>query len=343
MSTPEKPAKKQSSVPLKHGYSTLAHLWSFIVRVVSRFFANKGLLLAGSVAYNSLLSIIPLCAVFLVVLSRFFDQEKVISVIEFQLSFITPGQAEILVAEITGILSKREWVEGVGIIVMLFFSSLSFKTLEDAISIIYYKQFPKNSSFRLVQVFKRDFWISAVIPYAYIVSIGLVLLFGTFLISFLETFSGREYTILGYKGELDQVWNFGFWLLGFLVQVLMFTSIYKVMPVIKIKLSRAIIGGFSAALLWEIIRRIVSWYFSNVSMVGRVYGSLTAVVIILLMMEVGAIIVLLGAQIMAELRWSEEAGLPWYEGASEDSKSQKPEFEVATEDKKEPPDATLIV
>lgn len=304
----------QGSV-LAQGYTTLARLWSFLSRVVSHFFSNKGLLLAGSVAYNSLLSIIPLCAVFLVFLSRFFEESKVLEVIHFQLDFITPGQTEILLAEIKGILAKREFVEGIGLFFMLFFSSLAFKTLEDAISVIYNKQFPKTSTFKIVRVFKRDFWISAVIPYAFIASIGIILLLGTFFISFLETFSGREFHLFGSSVKLDPVWNFGFWALGFAVQVLMFASIYKVMPTIKIEVRRAVIGGFSAAVLWEIVRRIVSWYFANVSMVGRVYGSLTAVVVVLLMMEVGSLIVLLGAQIMAELRWSEAAGLPWYKGA----------------------------
>jgi membrane protein len=339
MSSKEESSKSQASAGIGFSYLTLVHLWSFIRRVVSRFFSNKGLLLAGSVAYNSLLSIIPLCAVFLVFLSRFFKEEKVLNVINFQLDFITPGRAEILTSEIKEILKNREFVEGIGVFFMLFFSSLAFKTLEDAISVIYYKRFPKNAGFRLVRVFKRDFWISAVMPYAYIVSIGLVLLIGTFFISFLETFSGREYSILGYKGKLDQIWNFGFWVLGFAVQALMFTSIYKVMPVIKIKVRRAMIGGLSAALLWEIIRRLVSWYFSNVSMVGRVYGSLTAVVVILLMMEVAAIILLLGAQVMAELRWSEEAGLPWYEGTPDEGHE-----EVTSESDQKPPyEATLLI
>jgi uncharacterized BrkB/YihY/UPF0761 family membrane protein len=39
--------------------------WQFARRVLSRFLANKGLLLASAVSYNTLLSLIPLFALLL--------------------------------------------------------------------------------------------------------------------------------------------------------------------------------------------------------------------------------------------------------------------------------------
>ena len=61
------------------------------------------------------------------------------------------------------------------------------------------------------------------------------------------------------------------------------------------------VRGLVAATLWEIVRNILVWWFSNVSLVNVVYGSLAAVVIVLLTLETAAIILLLGAQVIAEL------------------------------------------
>lgn len=42
------------------------------------------------------------------------------------------------------------------------------------------------------------------------------------------------------------------------------------------------------------------WYFSTLSQVGRVYGSLTTAIVVLLSLEIGATLLLFGAQIIAE-------------------------------------------
>ena len=43
------------------------------------------------------------------------------------------------------------------------------------------------------------------------------------------------------------------------------------------------------------------WYFANLSMMNVVYGSLATAIIVLLTLEVAALILLLGAQVIAEL------------------------------------------
>jgi membrane protein len=52
--------------------------------------------------------------------------------------------------------------------------------------------------------------------------------------------------------------------------------------------------------LWEITRHLLVWYFSKLSLVNMIYGSFATAIIILVSLEVGAIILLLGAQVIAE-------------------------------------------
>jgi YihY family inner membrane protein len=81
----------------------------------------------------------------------------------------------------------------------------------------------------------------------------------------------------------------------------MFTSIYLVMPAARVRFRYAVAGGITAALLWEITRRVLVWYYSAVSMVNVIYGSIAITVVALLSIEVVTIILLLGAQVIAEL------------------------------------------
>jgi YihY family inner membrane protein len=83
-------------------------------------------------------------------------------------------------------------------------------------------------------------------------------------------------------------------------EVLMLTSLYLVMPVGRIAFRQALIGGITATILWEITRRVLVWYYSAISLVNLIYGSFTTVVVFLLSIEAAALILLLGAQVIAE-------------------------------------------
>ena len=50
----------------------------------------------------------------------------------------------------------------------------------------------------------------------------------------------------------------------------------------------------------EATRHVLVWYFSTISVVGVVYGSLATTVIGLLSLEIASIFLLLGAQVIAE-------------------------------------------
>jgi YihY family inner membrane protein len=90
------------------------------------------------------------------------------------------------------------------------------------------------------------------------------------------------------------------YLVGFAGEVLILTSIYLVMPVGRLSFRHALIGGIAAALLWELTRHVLVWYYARVSQIQVVYGSLTTAIVVLLSVELAAIVLLLGAQVIAE-------------------------------------------
>jgi YihY family inner membrane protein len=83
-------------------------------------------------------------------------------------------------------------------------------------------------------------------------------------------------------------------------EVFVLTSIYLVMPVGHPSWRHAMIGAITATVLWEITRHLLVWYFGTLSQVSVVYGSLTTSIVVLLTFEIGATLLLLGAQVIAE-------------------------------------------
>jgi len=90
------------------------------------------------------------------------------------------------------------------------------------------------------------------------------------------------------------------YLLGLAGEVLMLASIYLVMPLGRPSWGAALLGALVAALLWELTRHALVWYFGTLSQIGTVYGSLTTAIAVLLSLELGATLLLLGAQVISE-------------------------------------------
>jgi YihY family inner membrane protein len=178
-----------------------------------------------------------------------------------------------------------------GILFLLFFSSFAFTSLENAMSVIF---------FHRVAVRRRKFLISAIIPYCYIVSLAVGMLLLSFVSASLHSLDSGSITVLGWHLSFSGVESISLYLLGVIGEILLLTSTYMVMPVGRLSMRHAIIGGVTAALLWELTRHFLLWYFSTLSLVNIVYGAFASVIIILLSLEAAAIILLLGAQVIAE-------------------------------------------
>lgn len=267
-------------------------LFSFLLRVLRDFKRNQGLLLSSAVAYHTLLSIVPMSILALIVLSHFIEGERLIYTLTTYLEMVIPGYAATLTEQVRVFLEHRKVIGIIGLLVMLFFSSTAFSMLANAMSVIFFQR---------VIIKRRNFLTSAVIPYVYILVLGLGILLVSFIAGAIETLETRQLVIFGWSLSLEGTYGVALYILGILGEVLMFTSIYLVMPMVRVRFRHALIGGITAAVLWEITRRALIWYYAAVSMVNVIYGSIATAVVALLSVEAVALILLLGAQVIAEL------------------------------------------
>jgi membrane protein len=264
---------------------------AFALAVLKHFRANQGLLLAGAVAYYTLLSLIPLLILILMVLSNIFAEDRLLLMLHEYLEFVVPGQSNALVEELRNFLSHRELVGGFLLVTMLFFSALAFTVLENAMSVIF---------FHRVAIRRRYFLVSVALPYLFIVFLGIGVLVVTLVSGVLHSMGTSTITIFGQPHSLGPLSALLLYILGVTGEALLLTAIYLVMPVGRLSFRHALIGGVTAALLWEITRHILVWYYTTMAQIQVVYGSLTTSIAVLLSVELGALVLLLGAQVIAE-------------------------------------------
>jgi YihY family inner membrane protein len=268
-----------------------AHPLDFVMQVIKCFRANQGLLLAGAVAYYALLSIVPFLMLVVVALSHFIEQGELLQTLRRYLALLVPGQSRAVVDEVAHFLDNRDvitWVLGA---TMLFFSSLAFTVLENAMSVIFVHR---------VKIRRRHFLISAVLPYCYVLALGIGVMVVTLVAGALQVMGQESVGLFGHVWSLHGVSGFLLYLLGLAGEILVLTSIYLVMPVGRLSPSHALVGGVTAALLWEIARHVLVWYFSTLSQVNLVYGSMATAIVVMFSLEIGATLLLFGAQVIAE-------------------------------------------
>lgn len=264
---------------------------AFVLRTLKSFRANQGLLLASAVAYNALLSLVPLLILIVIALSHIIGEAELLHTLDRYMEWLVPGQSKTIVTELEKFLEHRQVVGWILLVTMIFFSSLAFTVLENAMSVIFHHR---------VAIRRRHFLVSALLPYCYILCLGIGLLLVTLVAGSLQALSRERVEILGHTWSLGGVSGFLLYLLGVLGEIFLLTSVYLVMPVGRLSLRHALIGGVTAGLLWELTRHVLVWYFTTLSQVSVVYGSLTTAIVVLFSLEIAATILLLGAQVISE-------------------------------------------
>jgi len=263
----------------------LHHPLGFAWKVLRGFRANQGFLLAGAVAYYTLLSIVPMFALILVGLSQLVNPANIIETLRGYLLLVAPGPDRPMPCwgRSRSFCRTGRWSGWPACWCCCF------------------------SAFHRVAVQRRHFLVSAILPYLYISLMAVGLLVVTAVSGSLHALAGKTVTLFGHVWALGGLETLLIYLMGVLGEVLLLTSLYLAMPVGRLAFRQALVGGITATLLWEITRHVMVWYFSTLSFVNVIYGAFTTVVVILLSLEAAAIILLLGAQAIAEYERLPEA------------------------------------
>lgn len=261
------------------GVGLAAMLWQLLRATVLGFRRNQCFLLAGAIAYYGLLSLIPLLILSALAFAHLVEPATFLKATGPFLEWLVPSQSAALLTEIAGVLANAGTIGLTLLGLMLFFSSLAFSVLDQAMQVIFAHRTRHRSRHPLV---------ATILPYGFVFVLGVALLALTAGTLWLQ---GRQ----GFgSGRL------GLYLIGLAAEIAILTLIYWLIPAGRTRLRHALLGGAIATAAWEILRHLLLWYFSTLSSASVVYGSLTTAVVTMLCIEVAATLLLFGAQAIAE-------------------------------------------
>lgn len=269
----------------------MRHPFAFARGVITGFNRNQGLLLAAAVAYNALLSLVPSLILAVIVLSHVLPKDDLLITLARYLEWLVPSQSKALLSDVSAFLDSGVNAGVVLLVVMLFFGSLAFGALEKAMAVIFAHR-------RLT--YRRHAAVTALLPYVFMFALAIAFLVVTALTVAAQFVARESVYVFDIEWSLAGTSGFLLYLLGMAVEAAIFAAIYLVLPVGPTHRSHALVGAIAATLLWEAIRHALVWYLSHLSKASVVYGSLTTAVLALFSMEIGATILLFGAQVIAE-------------------------------------------
>jgi YihY family inner membrane protein len=272
-------------------YQLFLQPFIFIRRVFQQFQANQGTLMAGAIAYNALLSLVPLVILLLVALSQFVNEAELLAMLHRYLEQLVPGKSELILGQVQQFLGHRRVLGWTMAGTLLFFSAAAFSVLENAMQVIFAHRY---------RIHTRRMVTSLLLPYLYVLLLGCGLLTVTLLNSMLQTLATSNVNLFGWQWSPTALLFTTLYIVGLFGQAGVLTLIYMLMPPGRLPWRHALTGGIAAALLWEGTRYILIWYFSNMSKVNAIYGSLAGVIIVLMTLYAISLIILLGAQVIAE-------------------------------------------
>lgn len=250
-----------------------------VLREMLRQYREANLLTtASSLAYTTILSIIPFLAMSFAIFKAFGGLQKLYATIEpFILNNLAEGASEEVIKRIAGFIeSAHASAVGFGGFFGLVFTSMSMlSSIENGIN-------------RIWRVKSRRYWFHRVAVYWLIITLGPV----AFSVALgLMTSSNLPLTRFLPSGAGD-----------FLLALAAFFGIYRFVPYCRVQWKFALISAFLAAIGWEIAQAGFHLYTRRVVTYNAIYGSLGAVPLLLLWIYIVWVIVLSGAALTASLQ-----------------------------------------
>lgn len=275
--------KKPSEIPFS-GWKKI------VLQIKDEIGENNVSIVSAGVAFYAFLAIFPAIAALISIYGLAMNPQNIQDQLS-QLYGVMPQQAyEILKGQIEKLMetsgSALGWSMAVSILFSIWSANKGTKSLFTGMDIAYdtenHRNFFKQNGLTLIFTFG---------------AIVLVILSMILIVAF-PALVGE----LGLPGQIEGLINWGRWILLALIVIWFLGMVYKYAPDKRTSNFKWVLpGALLATLLWLLVSWGFSYYVSNFGSYGEVYGSISAVVVMLLWLYLTSFTILLGAELNSEI------------------------------------------
>jgi membrane protein len=284
-------AQASGSVPLRR--DPIRHdrpVWRVPVTALADFFRDNAMGMAGMIAFFAFLSIVPLLILLLAFIGDFTAGHISTRSIQALFHSVMPGlsQHDFLHTYWDPVRHSKVATRILGVASLLTGALGLHDAVDWAVNRIW-----KSTT-------RRSFWVgklrgAAVIIWVIVFS-TLSLVLGWLWAVVLGAIHVPGLTSVGWLALIPAV----------ILDTVVFTALYRLTPTVEVRVGPAVVAGVVGATLWEASKVLFGWWVLADGY-NRVYGPLTASVIVMLWLWVSAMIFLYGAELAYAIQQQERA------------------------------------
>jgi membrane protein len=297
----------------------LLRVWRATLKAFKDLNQNHLLAFAGSLAYYFFMSLVP----FLILLASLLVYTRIPGLFDYILggmSRLVPAESMIMVRKVLEdmINTRSAGVLSFGIIGTIWSASGGFSAMIEALNVAYDVQEG------------RPFWKTRPLAVLLTIIVGTLVCILLFAMFFGPHWGGDLAAKLNLSPLFTKAWFFFRWVLAAVCALLSVEVIYYLAPNVEQRhFLQTVPGSVIAVTLWVSASYVLGFYLQHFAQLSKSYGTLGAVVGLLLWFYVTSAAILIGAEINAEL--AKAVGkLPPVKEAVEPGKVEQPQFRRAS-------------
>ena len=262
---------------------------------VTSFFRNECFYLAASIAYFLIVSLVPLSLLLVALFGYVLGGNQ--ELYDFLLSKLVgffPTVTSGITGELGNLITFNKGISFVTLFIYSFLALQLFYSIERAMDVIF--KVPKKRHF-ILSFFWAIFIVTLVIIF-WVMSFTVSSVAGFFYDHPMNIWGLQ----LGYRAAILLKY-----VAPFVLILLTFTTVFKIVPHVKVHTRHAFAGALLVTVLWEMAKHLFTFVVRNIGYIGTIYGSLTTFILFLLWMYYFSCIFLLGGQFVKNLSNKEKS------------------------------------
>lgn len=264
----------------KRARATIVEIALFVREVVREFWNIEGTSRAASLAYTTLLSLIPLLVAFTHILKRYFANlfPGFAVQIDTILNAVVPYRSPQITYHLTRFAENAATASTVGAILFMFIAFRLFLAVEGAVNQIWKVRSARGYRQKIMAFTMLFFW-------------------GPLLMGLSFTTTGmlerNRYLRVIFQGDLI------FTIVPIVVLFIGFTMLFWLVPSTRVRLPAAMAGALVTTALFTLVRHLFGVYAAWLAsgQMNFIYGAVGLVVIFLIAIEIMWIVILLGVEV----------------------------------------------
>lgn len=290
----------------KRARATIVEFFLFVREVIREFWSIEGTSRAASLAYTTLLSLIPLLVAFTYILQSYFGRlfPGFQAQIDTVLNAVIPYQSPQITYHLARFAQNAQAASTVGAVVFMFIAFRLFLAVEGAVNMIWKVRSARGYRQKIIAFTMLFFWGPLLMGLSFTTTAML---------------QRNRYLRILFQGDLIFV------IVPIVVLFIGFTMLFWLVPSARVRVPAAAIGAVVTTTLFSLVRWAFGLYANHLmsGQINIVYGTVGLAIIFLIAIEVMWVVILLGVEISHV--WQNLYGLL---RATEQQVQDQPQFDL---------------